>query len=133
MQGGEEFLRSKGGNSNSYDAGYDVNAFKYDLKVKHLDLVDMMKEIIKVKTTNPLLHLDQDGTSEMMTATFNPEGNVVTYEVNNPSGSALKIAMANGLQGDTTVDFTGYNLAFNSVNSSSVTTLEPYQVVVGVK
>lgn len=133
MQGGEEFLRSKGGNSNSYDAGYDVNAFKYDLKVKHLDLVDMMKKIIRVKTTNPLLHLDQDETSEMMTATFNPEGNVVTYEVNNPSGGTLKIAMANGLQGDTTVDFTGYNLAFNSVKYSDVTTLEPYQVVVGVK
>jgi hypothetical protein len=40
MLAGEEFLRTKGGNENSYDASYKVNELDYSLKIKNMDMFE---------------------------------------------------------------------------------------------
>ena len=37
MQSGEEVLRTKGGNSNSYNASYQTNEINYSLKINVVD------------------------------------------------------------------------------------------------
>lgn len=52
---GQEFLRSKNGNANSYNAGDGDNSVKYDLVNKNSDAVEYFKELIKLRNEIPAL------------------------------------------------------------------------------
>lgn len=65
MLAGEEFLRTKGGNHNSYNASYEVNELDYALKVKNASMVENYKKLIELKTTEPLLALEQAEIASM--------------------------------------------------------------------
>ncbi|WP_151758524.1 type I pullulanase [Dictyobacter vulcani] len=49
FQGGEEFLRSKGGNDNSYNAGDAVNQFDWTRKAFHKDVFEYYRELIRLR------------------------------------------------------------------------------------
>ena len=46
---GEEFLRTKGGDSNSYISSYRVNELDYSLKIKNIDMFRNYQKLIKLK------------------------------------------------------------------------------------
>ena len=52
---GQEFLRSKNGNANSYNAGDGDNSVKWDLVNKNSDAVEYFKELIKLRNEIPAL------------------------------------------------------------------------------
>ncbi len=49
LHAGTEFLRSKKGNENSYNAGDSINAIDWDLKTKNKDVFDYIKGLIKMR------------------------------------------------------------------------------------
>ena len=52
---GQEFLRSKNGNTNSYNAGDGDNSVKWDLVNKNSDAVEYFKALIKLRNKIPAL------------------------------------------------------------------------------
>lgn len=60
IQEGEEILRTKDGEENSYDKPYDVNDIDYSNKVKYLSMFNNFKKLIALKTSGDItIPLDQ--------------------------------------------------------------------------
>ena len=64
MLAGEEFLRTKQGNSNSYNASYEVNELNYELKVDNKDMFDNYVKLINLKKSVDGLHLENKANDE---------------------------------------------------------------------
>ncbi|MDR2661348.1 MAG: type I pullulanase [Lactobacillaceae bacterium] len=61
---GQEFMRSKLGNFNSYNAGDFVNAVNWGLKEKNSDLVDFISKIINFRLSTSLISNNYDEIKE---------------------------------------------------------------------
>jgi pullulanase len=57
MQGGEEFLRSKGGNDNSYNAGDAVNRFDWSRKARYQRVFNYYAGLIRLRRQHPAFRL----------------------------------------------------------------------------
>jgi pullulanase len=57
FQLGQEFLRTKGGDSNSYKSGDAVNAIDWDRTVQQRDSVAYMRGLIALRASVPALHM----------------------------------------------------------------------------
>lgn len=57
LHGGCEFLRTKGGNHNSYDAGDAVNRIDWDLKRRHRETFDYVRGLIALRRAHPAFRL----------------------------------------------------------------------------
>ena len=57
IEGGAEMGRTKGGNHNSYNAGDEVNAFRWDLAPQFEDTHKRLKELISIRKSHPELRL----------------------------------------------------------------------------
>jgi len=57
LHGGCEFLRTKGGNHNSYNAGDDVNRMDWTLKATHRETVDYVRGLIALRRAHPVFRL----------------------------------------------------------------------------
>ena len=57
LHAGTEFLRSKKGNENSYNAGDSINAIDWDLKTKNKDVFDYVKALIKMRKEHPAFRM----------------------------------------------------------------------------
>lgn len=130
MQGGEEFLRSKGGDSNSYQSGYDVNAFHYDLLLEHSDLAEAMRTIIALKTSNPLLHLNETQIEEQMTVEV--EATHIEYRIVDDAGNYLHFAARNGHgTADINIDFSGEEILLDTnYGGGGEISFDPFQIVI---
>ena len=60
LLGGEEFLRTKYGNSNSYNAGNKINAFKWDRKSKYNDTFKYYQGLITLRREHPAFRLKSE-------------------------------------------------------------------------
>ncbi len=88
LHAGTEFLRSKKGNENSYNAGDSINAIDWSLKSKNKDVVDLVKGLIKMRKEHPAFRMT---TAEEIAKNIQfldklPAG-VVGYTIN---GAAVK-------------------------------------------
>jgi pullulanase len=57
LHAGEEFVRSKNGNHNSYNAGDDINQIDWELKARHQDLYENIRTLIQLRKDHPLFRL----------------------------------------------------------------------------
>lgn len=57
IQGGEEFLRTKYGNHNSYNAGDKVNQLKWERKWRYYDTFEYYRGLIKLRKEHPAFRL----------------------------------------------------------------------------
>lgn len=135
FQGGEEFLRSKGGVDNSYNSDYPVNAFKYDLALTNKDYLGLFKKLIAIKRNNPaFLGLDKAAVAAGMSASVNEAGNLLTYDIS-ISGSHLKAAFRNGLGSEApSADFSATSeVLLSTAGRSSIESsvaLAPFEVLI---
>jgi len=58
IQAGQEFLRTKGGDHNSYDKPDSVNMIRWRDKVKHRDVYDYYRGLIALRCAHPLFRLE---------------------------------------------------------------------------
>ncbi|MBZ9687722.1 type I pullulanase [Clostridium estertheticum] len=81
FQAGQEFLRTKGGNNNSYKSNDTVNKLDWTLKSKNVDTVNYFKGLIKLRKEHPAFRMT---SAEMIKQNLKflaaPE-NVVAYEI----------------------------------------------------
>jgi pullulanase len=83
LHAGTEFLRSKKGNENSYNAGDSINAIDWSLKTKNKDVFDYVKALIKMRKEHPAFRMT---TTEQIATNLkfidNLPGGVVAYTIN---------------------------------------------------
>ena len=163
MLAGDEFLRTKGGNHNSYGGDplnvtlrskgytdwYGVNELDYSLKVQNLGLVEVMKKLIALKKNVDGLHLGAEEAAKME-ITSSQNGNMISYEVkDSKANKTYKIVhqatwplqRKDGqlvIKDPTLADFTGYSELYLStlrdeVTLTSATALEPGETIIAVK
>jgi pullulanase len=137
MLSGEEFFRTKGRNSNSYNASYDVNTLDYALKIKNNAAFQHYKKLIALKKTVDGLHLGQDDAQKLDIQTSGANEIVFTLK-DTANGKTYKVVHANGYSTPAAVDFSGYsNVYLDTLDSgvalSSSTAIKNYQTLIAVK
>ena len=140
MLAGEEFLRSKGGNENSYNASYEVNELDYSLKVKNMDMFENYQKLIALDTTTDLFNKDAAGCKEIAVV-VNDDANLIVYDVvDTASNRTYRIVHSNGYvtENAKTVDLAGYTLYLDTLNTqglslSSATPVAEYQTIIAYK
>lgn len=111
MQGGEEMLRSKGGNDNSYQAGDAVNQFDWSLKAQHKDVFSYYANLIKLRTSHSAFRMTSAEQIKEHLAFLNSPANTVAFMlkdhanhdawkniivVYNPNKTSTQVALPNG-------------------------------------
>ncbi|MCH5172442.1 MAG: type I pullulanase [Erysipelotrichales bacterium] len=139
MLAGEEFLRTKGGNSNSYEASYAVNELNYALKVKNIDMFENYKKLIELKHNSALFGLNGADSKNIEIKT-NSNGSMIYYDlVDSVNNVSYRIVHSNGVSAeDKVVDLAGYELYLDTLNLegftlSANTTVQNYQTIIAYK
>jgi pullulanase len=91
LHAGSEFLRSKGGVENSFNAGDKVNAIDWDLKTRHQDLFEFVQALIRMRRTHPAFRMvTADAIRKNLRFLDGPEG-IVAYTIDGTAaGDAWK-------------------------------------------
>lgn len=131
---GEEFLRTKGGDHNSYQSSYEVNELNYALKIQNMDMFKSYQTLIEFKKTVSALHLEE---SEMSAYIAEPvgDGSVIRISFHDEtSGRDYVVYHVNGFAKDVTVDLSSHALLLDTLNTgvklSKSTVLSPYQTII---
>ena len=121
MLAGEEFLRTKQGNSNSYNASYEINELDYSLKIKNSDVFRNYQKLVNFKKDCKALHsTNDDETVIQETSTLNNGATIINNIKDTANRIEYKIAYNNGVSGTETIDFSGYTLYLNTLNDNSL-------------
>ena len=88
LHAGTEFLRSKQGNENSFNAGDGINAIDWSLKAKNKEAYDYVKGLIAIRKKHPAFRMTdaRQIVANLIFVTNPPEG-IVAYSIN---GAAVK-------------------------------------------
>jgi pullulanase len=136
MLAGDEFLRSKGGDENSYQSSYEVNELDYSLKITNADVFEIYKTLVAFKQDISALHLN---VSDLSKANYSAKAiaNNSAIEVTFTEGDRqYKIVYANGFASGLTADFAGYTLVLDTLGTatlSSSTAIQKYQTIIAYK
>ncbi|MDE6441577.1 MAG: type I pullulanase, partial [Clostridia bacterium] len=138
MLAGDEFMRTKGGDDNSYESSYQVNELDYALKIKNIKTFENYKKLIALKTSCAGLHLNEDQIEGNYTAESLANGSVIQITVKDTKNNrTYKIIHANGTVGSFNTDFSGYTLYLDTLSSgvqlTSSTAISPYQTIIAYK
>mgnify|MGYP002235400136 CR=1 FL=1 len=95
IQLGQEFLRTKGGNGDSYNAGDEVNAIDWDRTTQYSGSVDYVRGLIKLR--NRIAALRQTSYSDINASVtmLKSANGVVAYQAKDSSGTYVVIFNAN--------------------------------------
>ena len=118
MLAGEEFLRTKGGDHNSYMSSYEVNELDYSLKIKHLDMFESYKKLIALKQNLDGLHLAKEEASAIEVET-NIGGLHISYKLRDTANNK-EVWIIHSIAGSDEVayDLSGYELYWSTTEGS---------------
>lgn len=131
---GEEILRSKQGDKNSYESGYEINEIDYSRKITYQDVFNNYKDLINFKITNDALHLNEQEVSENVdveSINFDTAFKITINDVTN--NQEIVIYHANGAAKDIPLDLDGYNIVIDTLNQTDHSKLNAYQTIITVK
>jgi pullulanase len=82
MQAGQEFLRSKSGDDNSYKSDDSVNSLKWGTKVKFAATTNYYKGLIALRAAHPALRISTTAAIKANLKFFPTSNNVIAYQIN---------------------------------------------------
>ncbi len=86
LHAGSEFLRSKMGNDNSYNAGDSINAIDWSLKTKNKDVFEYVKALIKMRKEHPAFRMiTTEQISDNLKFIDNLQEGLIAYTINGAS------------------------------------------------
>jgi pullulanase len=118
MQAGQEFLRSKKGDSNSYKSSDEVNSLKWDTKVANLTTVNYYKGLIALRKAHPSFRMTTAAQIKTGLKFLPAPDGTIAYSL---SGSKV---------GDTASTFVVFHNANTSVQSLTLPKSTTYSVLV---
>ncbi|MGM0411024.1 MAG: type I pullulanase [Bacillota bacterium] len=95
IQGGEEFLRTKYGNSNSYNAGDYINKLKWERKTKFHDTFKYYKGLIEMRKHFSAFKLDSSDKVRDNLEFLNSPYNTVAYKISSDINDENLIILQN--------------------------------------
>ncbi len=112
MLSGEEFLRTKSGNSNSYNASYELNALDYSLKIKNSHIFEAYVQLIRFKQSVSELHSEHPSIAVEKLE----NGAVLRYTLHDEtSGKTYLVIHSNGASSGAEIEVgEGYSVWFDS-------------------
>lgn len=138
MLAGEEMLRTKGGDHNSYMSSYEVNELDYALKVKHPEMMEAYQKLIAFKQDVDGLHLGKDDINKVQVS-VNSTKSMLTYKITDTANSReYMIIHVNGLGASETLDLSDYTLYYSTTNGmqkqlTDTTVFDKYETVIAYK
>jgi pullulanase len=87
IQAGQEFLRSKNGDSNSYKSSDLINSLKWDLRAKNQKTVNYYKGLIALRHSHPIFRMSSAAQVRKNLVFLKEPNNVIGYDLN---GNGLK-------------------------------------------
>lgn len=132
MLAGEECTRTKGGNSNSYNASYQVNEINYERKLNNLDTFENYKALIKFKQDTKALHYNKsEVASNVVVETMN-DGMVIKTTLTEGNTHYLIVHVNGTLEGSVNFSTSG-QVMFDTLGAYSGTvtsvSLKAYQSI----
>ena len=89
IQGGDEFLRTKGGNDNSYNAGDAVNQFEWERKMQHIDVFNYYAGLIALRNNHPAFRMSSaDDVRKHLTFLSSPDDTLAFQLTGHANGDA---------------------------------------------
>lgn len=82
LHAGSEFLRTKGGNHNSYKSPDSVNKLDWELRDAHQDLVTSVSKLIKIRKEHTAFRMMQAEEVQANLTFLNASPNTLIYEIN---------------------------------------------------
>ena len=82
FQAGQEFLRTKGGDNNSYKSDDSVNKLNWTRKSENIDTVDYFKGLISLRKAHPAFRMTSVDMIKKNLIFLAAPKNVVAYEIN---------------------------------------------------
>lgn len=138
MLAGEEFLRTKDGNENSYNASYKINELNYELKVDNIDMFNNYKKLISLKQNGNIFN-QTSATFNRVEVTANANNSMISYKiVDQETNKEYIIIHSNGVSGTKTANLAGYQLYLDTLNVTGLsltesTTIQDYQTIIAYK
>lgn len=87
LHAGTEFLRSKKGIENSYNAGDSINAIDWHLKTTHKAVYNYVQQLIQLRKAHPAFRMTTTAQIKNNLRFFTTEAGLIGYQVN---GNAVK-------------------------------------------
>ena len=129
MLAGEEMLRTKQGDFNSYMSSDEINGLDYRLKVKHLDVFEVYQKLIEFKQKVTDLHQD----NSYIDVVREQNGAIFRYELSDGVNHYVVIH-GNGLVNNYTYNCKGYEVYLDTLNiyqgKVDSIILNPYQTII---
>ncbi|CCC57905.1 MULTISPECIES: type I pullulanase [Caloramator] len=79
IHAGQEFMRTKQGNENSYNASDEINRLDWERKAKYLDVVEYYKGLIKLRKEHPAFRMTTSDMIKRHLEFLNAPKNVIAY------------------------------------------------------
>lgn len=140
MLAGEEILRTKGGDSNSYQSSYSVNAIDYANKIKHLDMFSNYQKLIKLKQNTAVFGKTAEKIASEVTITKNSDGSLITMTItDNLNKVEYIICHSNGVSSNQKIiNLSGYTLYLDTLNLTNLrltdsTIVNSYQTIIAYR
>ncbi len=91
IHAGEEMLRSKKGNHNSYNAGDSINQIDWSWKSEHKNVVEYYKNLIQLRKNHPAFHMSKKEDVLHNLSFHKVEQGLISYQIsNNANGDKWK-------------------------------------------
>lgn len=149
MLSGEEFLRTKGGDHNSYQSSYKVNELDYSLKIANLDMFENYQKLIAFKQNVTGLHLAKKAAAEMV-INVSAKSDLISYEVKDETSGKTYVVVHQApwtltkaddqlvIDNPTPFDFSPYGEIYldtgdGTTSFGASTVLQPGQTVIAAK
>ncbi|HKL72632.1 MAG TPA: type I pullulanase [Candidatus Onthovivens sp.] len=133
---GDEFLRTKKLDHNSYESSYEINELDYSLKLKNIDTVENYKKLIDFKQNTSGMHLGkEDNLTIDLGVTF--DLSTLSYKIQDTNREYL-IAHRNGYGETDPLNFTGYTLELSTLGRNDLilnneVILEKFETIIAYK
>jgi pullulanase len=86
IHAGTEFLRSKNGVENSFNSGDSINAIDWELKTRHKEVYDYVRELIRMRRSHPAFRMERAQDIAKHIRFLESGNNLISYTIN---GSAV--------------------------------------------
>ncbi len=81
IHGGQELLRTKDGDQNSYISSDDINRFDYDRQASYPKSLKMFKDLVVFRKENPIFRLDDYADINPRTNILETKDNLIAYQL----------------------------------------------------
>lgn len=97
IQAGQEFLRSKGGDENSYQSSDEINSIKWNSKTKYYDVFSYYRGLIEFRKKHDVLRLiRQNYVNERLSFEENLPDNIIGYTLTKDEEKHIKVYFNSG-------------------------------------